>query len=107
VRAFRSPPRCGCEPGRRHCHRVRHSADPEPAAMPVIALALFLLPGTAAAHGLLEGHLHLSERVPLFLSAILLGSAWLLYGMGCRKVRPHGREALWMHLAMVITLFAV
>lgn len=37
--------------------------------MPVIALALalLLLPGTAAAHGLLDGHLHLNERVPLLL----------------------------------------
>lgn len=75
--------------------------------MPMIVLALLLLPGTAAAHGLLDGHLHLNERVPLLLSALLLGAAWLLYILGCRKVRPHGREALWMHLAMVLTVLAV
>lgn len=75
--------------------------------MPVIVLALLLLPGTAAAHGLLDGHLHLNERVPLLLSALLLGAAWLLYILGCRKVRPHGREAWWMHLAMVLTVLAV
>ena len=40
--------------------------------MPVIALALLLLPGAAAAHGLLDGHLHLNERLPLLLSACLL-----------------------------------
>ena len=26
----------------------------------------------------------------------------LLYGLGARRVRPHGREALWMHVAMLI-----
>ncbi|WP_417702544.1 cytochrome c oxidase assembly protein [Pseudomonas sp.] len=75
--------------------------------MPVIVFALLLLPGTAGAHGLLDGHLHLNERVPLLLSALLLGAAWLLYILGCRKVRPHGREAWWMHLAMVLTLLSV
>lgn len=70
-------------------------------------LALALLPGAASAHGLLEGHLRLAERLPLLLAALLLGAAWLLYLIGCRRVPAHGREALWLHLAMLVALLAV
>lgn len=74
--------------------------------MRLICIALLAsFPGFAAAHGLLDGHLE--ERLPVWLTALLLGAAWLLYIVGCHKVRPHGREALWMHLAMVITVLAV
>lgn len=74
--------------------------------MPVIAgIALLLMAHPAAAHGLLDSHL--GERLPLIISALLLGTAWLLYGLGARRVRAHGREALWMHLAMAIAVLAV
>ncbi|MGE8359176.1 cytochrome c oxidase assembly protein [Pseudomonas sp.] len=74
--------------------------------MPLMLLALFaLLPGTAAAHGLFDGHLE--DRLPVLFSALLLGAAWLLYIIGCRRAKPHGLEPMWMHLAMVITVLAV
>ncbi|MHA6493458.1 cytochrome c oxidase assembly protein [Pseudomonas borbori] len=68
-------------------------------------LALLSVAPAASAHGLLGGHFE--ERVPLILSAILIAAAWLLYIAGARKVRPHGREALWLHTAMAIAVLAV
>ena len=68
-------------------------------------ICLLLSAQTAAAHSLLENPL--SQRLPLLLSAVLLGAAWVLYGLGARRVRPHGLEALWLHLAMLIAVFAV
>ena len=57
--------------------------------MPVIAgIALLLMAHPAAAHGLLDSHL--GERLPLIISALLLSAAWLLYGLGARRVRAHG-----------------
>jgi putative membrane protein len=70
-----------------------------------VAIALLLSAHPAVAHGLLDAHF--TPQLPLILSALLLGAAWLLYGLGVRRVRPHGREALWMHLAMVIAVLAV
>ena len=71
----------------------------------IAAICLLLSAQTVAAHGLLENPL--SQRLPLLLSALLLGTAWLLYSLGARRVRPHGLEALWLHLAMLIAVLAV
>ena len=68
-------------------------------------ICLLLSAQTAQAHGLLDSHL--AERLPLLLSVLLLGTAWVLYGLGARRVRPHGLEALWLHLAMLIAVLAV
>lgn len=73
--------------------------------MPVIALLLLAFATPAPAHGLLDGHL--SERLPVLLSASLLLAAWLLYGLGVRRVQPHRGERWWLHGAMLIALFAV
>ena len=68
-------------------------------------ICLLLSAQTAAAHSLLENPL--GQRLPLLLSALLLGAAWVLYGLGARWVRPHGLEALWLHLAMLSAVLAV
>jgi cytochrome c oxidase assembly factor CtaG len=74
--------------------------------MPVVfGLSLLLLASPASAHSLFAGQA--LERLPLALSALLLGAAWLLYGLGARRVRPHGLEALWLHLAMLIAVLTV
>ncbi|WP_339524128.1 cytochrome c oxidase assembly protein [Pseudomonas sp. EA_35y_Pfl2_R111] len=74
--------------------------------MRVIAILCLLLAMPAAqAHGLLDHSLNL--RVPLLLSALFLATAWVLYGFGAQRVRPHGLEALWLHLAMLIAVLAV
>lgn len=75
--------------------------------MHLILALLAVLPGQAHAHNVLTAELSLGERLPLLLAALLLGTAWLLYTLGARRVRPHGREAWWMHLAMLITLLTV
>ncbi len=71
----------------------------------IAAICLLLSAQTAAAHSLVETPL--SQRLPLLLSALFLGAAWVLYGLGARRVRPHGLEALWLHLAMLIAVLAV
>lgn len=77
-----------------------------PVMLPVLFLALLLGWATpAVAHGLFDGHL--AERSPVLLSALLLLGAWLLYGLGARRVRPHRGERWWMHGAMLIALYAV
>ena len=66
----------------------------------IVAAALLALSLPACAHGLLESVR--GERLPILVGALLFGAAWLLYRLGARRVRPHGREALWMHVAMLI-----
>ncbi|GGJ83658.1 hypothetical protein GCM10009304_07020 [Pseudomonas matsuisoli] len=70
-----------------------------------LALLVLLTHSSAAhAHGLFDGHL--IERVPVIASAILLALAWGLYVLGAKKVRPHGWEPFWMHLAMLLAVFS-
>jgi len=71
----------------------------------VSALLLLALARPAAAHGLFDAHL--SERLPLLLTALLLGGAWLLYLLGSRRVPPRRSEAAWFHGAMLICAYAV
>jgi len=71
----------------------------------IAGLVLLLSAPVASAHGLFGGHLE--ERLPIFLSALLIAAAWLGYIIGAQKVSPHGREALWLHLAMATAVLAV
>lgn len=75
--------------------------------MPVkhAAWLLLVLASPVRAHGLFD--VHSFERLPLLLTALLLGSAWLLYGLGVRRVAPHRGEALCMHLAMLLAVLAI
>lgn len=71
-----------------------------------VALALCLAwPGVAQAHGLFDARL--AERLPLLLSALLVGTAWLLYLLGGRRVPPRHLEALCFHAAMLLTVLSV
>ncbi|TBU88803.1 cytochrome c oxidase assembly protein [Phytopseudomonas dryadis] len=70
-----------------------------------VLAGLLLLPLPLAAHGLFDAPP--DERIALFISAVLLAAAWLLYVIGARRLRPHGWEPLWMHTAMLITVLAV
>nr|WP_312931821.1 cytochrome c oxidase assembly protein [Stutzerimonas nitrititolerans] len=69
------------------------------------SVGLLALPVPALAHGLFDAHF--SERAPLFLTALLVAAAWLLYVVGTRKVPPRRGEALWFHGAMLLVVFTV
>lgn len=70
-----------------------------------LALSLLLAAQPAFAHGLFGGHF--VERLPLFLTALIVGAAWLLYLIGGRRVPPRRGESLCFHAAMLLAVFAI
>ncbi|MDX5410539.1 MAG: cytochrome c oxidase assembly protein [Thauera sp.] len=70
-----------------------------------LAVCLLLAPGVALAHSPFD--LDAADRLPLWLGALVMTAAWLLYARGARlrPPRPAARRAF--HAGMVICVFAV
>ncbi|MFC3609642.1 cytochrome c oxidase assembly protein [Stutzerimonas tarimensis] len=76
-----------------------------PVMRSLLALPLLVLAEPALAHGLFDAHL--MERLPLLITAAILGSAWLLYLIGARRVPPRRAESACFHIAMLLAVFSI
>ena len=66
---------------------------------------LVWLPLPVAAHGLFDHGL--VERLPLWLTGLLMLAAWALYLLGCRRVPPRRADAACFHLALLLAVVAI
>src|SRR5690606_40391224 len=71
---------------------------------PLLVVLLGWLPQPALAHGLFDGHV--TERAPLFITAVIVAVAWGLYILGSLRIRTRGSGAAWFHRAMQLVVCA-
>lgn len=70
-----------------------------------VAVALWLLPALARAHGLFDERL--APRLPSLLGALLLAVAWLGHAAGCRRRPPPARRFWAFQLALLLSVLAL
>ena len=73
--------------------------------MRLILGLVLCLPLPALAHGLFDAVL--AERLPLWLSALLMLAAWVLYLLGSRRVPPRRWDTACFHLALLLSVLAI
>lgn len=68
-------------------------------------LVVLGVPLPAVAHGLFDHSL--AERLPLWITALAMMSAGVLYLLGSRRIAPRPRDAGCFHLALLLAVLAV